>query len=241
MIFDFHGFGHSAAGVWKVSRFGELAQRDGFIMVYPDGLPVVLGGHTGAGWQISSVRGNRDLAFVKATLDHLEKAYCIDRNRVFATGFSNGAWFSSLLGCLMSDRFAAVAPVGGGRLTLPCRPGRAVPVLMHHGRKDERVPVEEARKARDAWVKIDGCRKEGVTAWGREGLTPLPADDIEPKPSSPRARKPPNCEYYEGCRSDAEVVYCEDDSPHTWPLPATKRIWEFFRRHPMTVPAALGQ
>jgi polyhydroxybutyrate depolymerase len=106
LILDFHGFGHSAAGVWKVSRFGELAARDGFIMAYPDGLVVDLRGYVGSGWEIFAAGGNRDLAFVTALLDHLERTYCIDRSRVFATGFSNGAWFSTLLACLLPERVA---------------------------------------------------------------------------------------------------------------------------------------
>src|SRR5207249_4361654 len=49
LLLDFHGFGHSAAGVWQVSKFKELAARDGFLTVYPDGLPVNLIGREGAG------------------------------------------------------------------------------------------------------------------------------------------------------------------------------------------------
>ena len=109
-------------------------------------------GHDGAGWEIFSIDGNRDLAFVTRLLDQLERTYCIDRARIFSTGFSNGAFFSNILGCTMADRFAAIAPVGGGRLTVPCMPTRAVPVLIHHGRKDARVDVDQARQTRDAWV-----------------------------------------------------------------------------------------
>src|ERR1043166_670466 len=52
LLFDFHGFLHSAAGVWQVSGFRELAAADGFITVYPDGLPVHLLGREGPGWEI---------------------------------------------------------------------------------------------------------------------------------------------------------------------------------------------
>ena len=205
LLFDFHGFGHSAAGVWQVSKFKDLAPRDGFITVYPDGLPVHLLNRDGAGWDISTVDGNRDLAFVTKLLDHIEQTYCVDPTRVFATGFSNGAFLSNVLACTMADRFAAVAPVGGGRLTVPCTPSRGVAVLIHHGRKDPVVDVEQARQMRDTWVEKNGCR-----ATARQG-----------------------CEVHQQCRDGAEVVYCEDDSEHRWPEPATDRIWEFFKAHPM--------
>ena len=205
LLFDFHGFGHSAAGVWKVSEFRELGAHDGFITVYPDGLPVTLLGREDAGWQIFTVDGNRDLAFTRQLLDHLERTYCIDRARVFATGFSNGAFFSNLLGCTMAQRFAAVAPVSGGRITVPCTPARGVPVLIEHGRQDQRVPVEQARQARDAWIQMDACHEHASNG----------------------------CEHHRGCRDGAEVVYCEGDFNHHWPPEATQRIWEFFKVHPM--------
>lgn len=205
LLFDFHGFGHSAAGVWEVSKFRDLAARDGFITVYPDGLPVDLLGRTAAGWEIFHTAPNRDLAFVRRLLDDLEDTYCIDRTRVFATGFSNGGFFSNILGCTMAERFAAVAPVSGGRLTVPCTPGRGVPVMIHHGRNDPLIDVQQARETRDAWVQIDQCR-----------------EDVND-----------GCDRHRQCRDGAEVVYCEDDGAHHWPVAATDRIWEFFKRHPM--------
>ena len=205
VLFDFHGFGHSAAGVWNVSGFKPLAARDGFITVYPDGLPVHLLGRDAPGWEIFTTEKNRDLAFTARLLDDLERTYCIDRARVFSTGFSNGAYFSYLLACQMADRFAAVAPVSGGLTAGTCNPGRAVPVLIHHGRQDELVPVAQARAARDAWVQRDGCREHLSNG----------------------------CERHRACRDGSEVEYCEGDFAHHWPPEATQRIWDFFRAHPM--------
>jgi len=204
LLFDFHGFGHSAAGVWKVSQFHELAVRDGFITVYPDGLPVQLRGQEGAGWDIFTNEHNRDVAFTTRVLDHLERTYCIDRARIFVTGFSNGAYFSHLLGCRMADRFAAIAPVSGGSIPPPCAPSRGVPVLIHHGRKDERIDVKDARGARDAWIEKNGCREHASN----------------------------DCEWHRQCRDGADVEYCEDDGVHYWPVAATERIWKFFQEHP---------
>jgi polyhydroxybutyrate depolymerase len=205
LLFDFHGFGHSAAGVWEVSKFHALAARDGFITIYPDGLPVHLLGRDDLGWEIFTITNNRDMAFTRRLMDEIEQTYCIDEARVFATGFSNGAYFSNILGCTMSDRFAAIAPVSGGRLTLPCAPPRGVPVLIHHGRNDALIDVQQGREARDAWVQADQCHTQGHDA----------------------------CEWHRGCRNDVEVVYCEDDGVHHWPEPATERIWKFFKRYPM--------
>lgn len=205
LLFDFHGFGGSARHLWRVSAFRPLAAQDGFITVYPNGLPVHLLGYDARGWQMFTVDGNRDLAFTRELLDHIEARYCIDRARVYVTGFSNGGFFANVLGCTMARRFAAIAPVSGGRLTVPCDPPRAVPVLIHHGRLDTIVPVQRARATRDAWVKHDYCRTHTTGT----------------------------CEWFEDCRDGAEVGYCEGNWRHQWPRGAAARIWKFFTAHPM--------
>jgi poly(3-hydroxybutyrate) depolymerase len=161
------------------------------------------------GWEISAIDGNRDLAFVRALLDDLERRYCIDRARIFSTGFSNGAFFSSLLGCGLSERIAAIAPVSGGPLRIPCTPGRGVSVLLQHGRQDPLIPVDAARTARDDWLKVNHCA----------------IDARQPHGSG--------CERWASCRSGAIVEYCEEDFVHHWPPQATARVWEFLQQHPL--------
>jgi polyhydroxybutyrate depolymerase len=213
LLLDFHGFGHSGAGVWNVSGFRNLSTRAGFITAYPEGLPVRLRIHgeeaERPGWEMFTVDGNRDLAFTRALLDDLERRYCIDRARIFATGFSNGAFFSALLGCALSDRIAAVAPVSGGPLRVVCAPGRGVPILIQHGRQDPLIPVDWARTARDDWLKVDQCAADKKATDG------------------------PSCERWSSCRSGAVVEYCEEDFVHTWPPQATARVWEFLQQHPL--------
>jgi len=206
LLLDFHGFGHSGAGVWNVSAFKALAESQGFITAYPDGLPVTLTlrgrSMTDAGWRMDAIDGNRDLAFVRALLDDLERRYCIDRGRIYATGFSNGAYFSQLLACAMPERIAAVAPVGGGALRVACAPSRPVPILIQHGSEDALIPAADARRARDAWRGIDGCSGEPSRADG------------------------PTCERW-SCRDGTAVAYCEEAYAHTWPPQATARVWDF--------------
>lgn len=206
LIFDFHGWGHSGSGVWNVSRFKELAERDGFVTVYPDGLPIsLMGRDPRPGWEIQKTDGNRDLEFVRAMLAEIEASYCIDLDRVYSTGFSNGGYLSHLLACEMSERFAAVAPVGGGDLLTPCHPSRPVPVLIHHGTQDPLIPLAKAQAARDGWATRNGCGSHE----SKDG-----------------------CQHFTGCRDGADVAYCEENVAHSWPVPATARIWSFFQNHP---------
>jgi len=206
LILAFHGWGHSGEGVWKASRFRELRDTGPFLTAYPEGLPVaLLGNEARAGWEIKSLEGNRDLAFVNAMIDDIERSHCVDPRRIYASGFSNGGWLSHMLGCALSDRIAAIAPVGGGDLLVACTPERPVPVIIHHGTRDGVVPLAHARAASQGWARRNGCG-EAVS----EG----------------------NCQRYQGCRQGAEVIFCEEDIAHLWPPAATQRVWDFFARHP---------
>jgi polyhydroxybutyrate depolymerase len=218
LLLDFHGLGHSGAGVWRVSGFRDLARREPFVTVYPDGLPVRLETPTrifeGDGWELRRTPGNRELDFVRRLLERIEGEYCIDRARVYATGFSNGAYLSQLLACAMADRIAAIAPVSGGLLPGSCEPSRPVPVLIHHGRQDDVIPVEQARRASVAWTRVNGC--DGSRS------SDVPGDGLACTVSS--------------CRDGAFVEYCEGDFAHRWPAAATSRIWEFLLAHPLGAP-----
>ena len=206
VLLDFHGFGHSGAGVWNVSGFKTLAERDGFITAYPEGLPIhlTLRGEEvdGAGWQMDAVADNRDVAFTTALLDQLERDYCVDHRRVYSTGFSNGAFFSQVLACALSGRIAAVAPVSGGTLRFDCKPARPVPILIQNGSEDELIPVASARETRDRWKTLNGCTGDAT-------------------PDGPA------CQRWTECRGGATVEYCEEAYGHRWQPQATDRVWTF--------------
>lgn len=110
------------------------------IIVYP--YPTVgLDGHTAwAGAPYSSSAD--DVGFTAAILDKLFADMCIDKTHIYATGFSNGGGFASLLSCKLPQRFAAFAVVSGA-LYLPagdCKPPRPAPIISIHGDSDPIVP-----------------------------------------------------------------------------------------------------
>ncbi|HEX2578571.1 MAG TPA: PHB depolymerase family esterase [Aquihabitans sp.] len=131
VVLDLHGLAEGAQVHSQMSQFGPYAAENGFIAAFPHGTgqPVK--------WQVSLDReGNPDLVFLDALLDDLEATRCVDTSRVYATGLSYGAIMSSTLGCAMTDRIAAIAPVDGLSVPDGCEPERPVPVLTFHGTKD---------------------------------------------------------------------------------------------------------
>lgn len=134
-----------------VSAFDIQADRLGWIVAYPDG--VADGWDTfGDSPQWGQHPGVDDVAFIATLIDHLEATDHFDANRVYATGISRGGMMSYRIGCELSSRLAAIAPVSGNMATItgsalgvPCRPDRPVSVLAIHGTADPIVHVEGGR------------------------------------------------------------------------------------------------
>jgi polyhydroxybutyrate depolymerase len=203
VVLSFHGFQGSAESQRAGTGFVPLATRESVVLVHPDGHEGVrLLGSVGRGWDLGTSE-TRDLEFVRALLDTLERERCIDRKRVYATGFSNGAFFANLVGCRMADRVAAIAPVAGGMALPACTPATPVAVMIVFGRADDIVPIAVGRAARDWWAQTLRCRP--------------PSDDD-------------GCSLYDGCT--APLAYCEGPQEHRWPPETAERVWKFFAANP---------
>jgi poly(3-hydroxybutyrate) depolymerase len=159
-------------------------------------------GLVGRGWDLVPT-GGRDRPFVDAILDQVERARCVDRRRVYATGFSNGGFFANLLACTLGDRLAAVAAVGGAAALPDCTPLRPMPILLLHGSADQIIDPAMVRRARTWWAEQNHCGT-AVTERG--------------------------CVHFEGCAAD--VVHCEGPHAHRWPSGGLATVWRFFQTHP---------
>src|SRR5581483_4675274 len=165
VVFDFHGYGSSAAQQMVYGDFKPLADRDTFLVVAPDGQ----GGSRH--FNLTGEAGLQDdVAMVGALLDHVEATFCVDTNRVYATGMSDGGAMSSVLACKSADRFAAFAPVavmifvpgcGGERdESIVSFMGTADPVVPFNGGKISCCGGSNIGAAPDtiaSWAAQDGC------------------------------------------------------------------------------------
>jgi polyhydroxybutyrate depolymerase len=135
LVIDYHGLGEGAQIHTLMSAFSPVAEREGFVVAFPQGQfdPV----RWNAGATTTFVGDpNDDLTFTDDIIDSLGESLCLDRTRVYASGLSYGAFMTSLLACGRSERFAAVAPVAGLRLLDPCPQERPVPIITFHGTDD---------------------------------------------------------------------------------------------------------
>jgi polyhydroxybutyrate depolymerase len=132
VVIDLHGYGVSAADMVKVTRLGAYGNRAGFITITPQvarHLPYWKTGFT-----------SKDVAFLRGVISRVESTLCVDQNRLFVTGYSNGAIMASVLACVDAAQVAAIAPVSGIANPTGCRPSRPVPVVAFHGTSDPLLP-----------------------------------------------------------------------------------------------------
>src|SRR5712691_11431037 len=136
VVLAFHGGGSNAEQMVRFCGLNETADKHGFIVVYPNGtgrLEKLLTWNGGNCCGYAMRNRIDDVAFTKALLDDLAKVVKVDTKRVYATGMSNGAIMAYRLASELSDRIAAIAPVGGPMGKEKCAPKRPVPVIHFHG------------------------------------------------------------------------------------------------------------
>ncbi len=164
LLMVLHGAGSDSARFEAKTGYDELADREKFIVVYPDG--VLAGGSMSRTWNAgrccppASTSGVDDVSFLLAVLDRLEATYRVDARRVYAVGHSNGAMMAQRLGCEVATRFAAVASVAGALEIPACMPQLPVAMLEIHGRADPAVPMADAMSGVETWRRADGCKTE---------------------------------------------------------------------------------
>lgn len=127
----------------RLTHMNDAADRHGFVVAYPDGLD--RGWADGRGATKSDRRGVDDVAFLSAVIEDVARAVPIDRDRIFATGMSNGGFMSQRLACEMSDRIAAIAVVAalmGENVSRTCVPRDGVGYALFYGTADPFMPVE---------------------------------------------------------------------------------------------------
>jgi polyhydroxybutyrate depolymerase len=247
LVLNLHGSRFTAGEQEQFSGMDRASDAYGFVVAYPQ---AALPSGTGFEWHVpgQTLLGGRpapgdapdDVAFLAEALSAIEQRVAIDPARVFVTGFSGGARMASQLACDLSEKIAAVAPVGGLRFPSPCESRRPVSVIAFHGTADPVNPYEGnghanwtygVREAAEEWAAHDGCGAAVV--------------DSDPAPGAQLTT-------YKGCKGSAAVeLYTIKDEGHEWPggpvMPAevTKALgpqsnvvdanalmWAFFSAHP---------
>ncbi len=262
VVLNLHGWNDTPDIQDSLSKFPELGEHKRFLVVTPAASPSFLGILWNAlppgpfNWPSTFLPWD-DVAFIRDVLDDVSNTVCVDPGRVYATGYSMGAVMAHKLGCELSDRIAAIAPVAGQNLAdwtmpvlQPCTPARPVPVFYVHGTADTILyyggceanpefgcffpfapPYPSAPLTAANWVARNQCDAKHSKVWTNGDVS---------------------CRNWKHCAEDAEVTFCTvSGGGHTWPgsvdhsqpayealygpttfnLDATEEIWDFFSKH----------
>ena len=158
---------------------------------------------SGCGWPNPS---DTDMKLADAVVAQIEENFCIDTNRIFATGWSYGA--------SMSEQTACERPLSGVSATNPwgvraiavysvaylsntdnCKATSSKPVAYYasHGTNDTVLPYSGGVSIAQTWAMADGCT----------AATPTQATGNHV------------CTNFSGCSAGYPVEFCSFVGPHT--------------------------
>jgi polyhydroxybutyrate depolymerase len=244
-----HGGGGTARSIVYSSGMSQLSDKEGFIVVYPDGSgrsDKKLTWNAGGCCAYSMRKKVDDLGFINAVLDDVAARYPVDMRRVYVTGLSNGAMMAYRVAGALSNRIAAAGIVSGAIFGDQPRPAVPVPLIIFHGDKDTTVPFNggESDKA-IVTLNMDEEFKPVMTAydfWRRaDGCTGAVERSTGPNVTLYRATQ---C-----AQGTAVVLYELALGGHGWPggfraspfgddkdnpvqnLPASRLMWDFFKNY----------
>jgi polyhydroxybutyrate depolymerase len=252
LLVALHGGGGSGEQFERTSGFDGLAESNGFVVVYPDGVGSGVNANLRT-WNAGSCCGGAaeqqvdDVGFVLQVLARVATTRAFDRRRVFAIGHSNGAMLAYRLACEASDTFAAVG-VQAGSLAVPACPATAAVSLLHlHGSDDENVPIGGGSGiGRSSGVTFRPAGDSVAVVASAGGCAPEPA-----APVTDSGNEDLRISTWTGCPPgvDAQLI-AVDGAAHAWmghdrgpvveglvgepyaDLDASRALWAFVAAHP---------
>ena len=186
LVLNFHGGCMDAAAQRDEMDMRAIAEEHNFILVYPQGLSES-GRSSCSIWNSGPFDSGDnksqadDLGFIESLIGELSSNYSIDTERIYATGFSNGGFFTYALACYRSELFAAIGPIAAlmteealnqtGESSNPCTPSHPMPVIHLHGTDDSAVIVEAGEEAVEYWRGFNNATDVSNTSQEEGGQT----------------------------------------------------------------------
>jgi len=251
LVLGFHGGGGNAQGAERNLGFNPLADKHGFIAVYPQGID----SHWNDGrvaTRFEKVAKVDDVGFIRALIGQLQKEFKIDARRIYSAGLSNGGFISHRLGWELSDLLAAIGPAAGTlstRFEKEFAPKYPVHVIDIHGTKDGMVPYEGGMVSGQGGLCFGAQKMVAMWALANGCATP-PKSETLPKISKDKTVVRRDT-YAAGAKGAEVVFYTVEGLGHVWPhrsaagedakagsgtqeFDAAELVWDFFSKHPKT-------
>src|SRR3990172_5864819 len=253
LIIVLHGLGDNPWIMEVHTGLSRLADRHQFMVVYPYGTGGLqnkyMSWNAGSCCATAMVEDIDDVGFINALTDNLVSRYSVDPDRIYLTGYSNGAMLVHRLAAQTPGKFAAASVVSGSiagasyptfkYYSLPS-PKRPFPIIMFHGEEDQVVPFaggENVYSLQPGLAKFSSF-SDTLAYWANANHCPLP--EITKPASGVTLRNYSDCE-----TGEAVLGYSLSNRGHIWPgsivegliygnagrLDAGEISWEFFQKY----------
>ncbi|HCL63744.1 MAG TPA: polyhydroxybutyrate depolymerase [Rhizobium sp.] len=249
VVFDLHGSNSYPRAQIARSRWDDVADREGFLLVAPQGGldGKVEGTHA---WNVPGVtpgEGPDDGAFLKDVVETVKDRFCVDPGRIYASGYSGGGRMLSQYICNGYADFTSAGFVMSLRAGYPlekdgiwqpesqsCHPAAPVSIIAFWGSKDNINPFAggggaywqySGETALRRWAELNDCQGDMKVTKG-ERISSAEFDT---------------------CKGGARILsYMITDGSHSWPgrsvgfavggssdqatreVDAAGRMWSFF-------------
>ncbi len=230
LVISLHGMNQSPEYQQGQTQWSALADTEGFIVTYPES--------KGSMWDVS---GASDILFVKAVIKDMELTHCVDKNRIYLSGFSMGSWLTYLCMDKLADEVAAIGTVSGVAIGRQPSANRRVPVMHIHGTGDNVFKYTgdlshpaggypDIGEYVKRWAAYEGCDTEHPQV-----VTPYPHDNK--KSSATRY-------IYSNVDEGIEVSLIAIAGKGHWHsnepggVETTKELWSFFKRYKLSASSA---
>jgi polyhydroxybutyrate depolymerase len=235
LVLALHGSGEQGKEMAAQTGLNDLADRQGFIVVYPDGL--------NKKWNVSGIAPEDNVQFVHALVTHLSQIRAVDPQRIYAVGLSNGGILVQKLACENPSQFAAFATVAASlpaQFKSHCQTQTPVSMLMINSTTDPVVPWDggESPQIRVGRNLSIPPVSEVIDFWRQHNGCSAKADTKELSDNRVQVQS------YQNCQAGSSVTLIElNGGGHIWPgggygqsqfLDATKTVWNFFQGRALT-------
>lgn len=203
VVYLFHGLGSTAADVIDYTNLATLADERQFLVVAPSAQG------KDREWDVAGIaKGEgKDATFIDDVAQQVASQDCVDADRQFAVGLSNGSGVSIALACHGTDYLKAYAGVATTFFSDACKKSPPASIIYFHGTGDDIVPFDggktpafDVRAVPDVladWADHDRCAAD--PALKKIG------SDVEHST-------------WQGCDDDSRLqAYIVEGGGHTWP------------------------
>lgn len=225
LVIALHGGKTTADRLRKTSRLNELADKEKFVVVYPNAHKKNWNdGRTSIGHNAN------DVSFINTLIDNIISSEDVDPARIYAVGISNGGFMSQRLGCELSNKIAAISVIAGAMptdLELFCKPSQPMPVIMFSGTLDKFVPWKGGTSSKGQGGSfLSPLSTAKWWAINNNCFTQPRREDVVSSSSSSKDSTNVTKFVFSGCQHSSNVVlYKIIGGGHTWPSGSAQPRW----------------